>query len=128
MAGKVSHTGIDQPPELLQRLRPRRVEADSLALYRDGAPQLLVEEVLAVAEVARLGGDGVGDVLDGLGVVQLVRDPALLGVWLAVRRDGVLSVGPLHACDCDCDCAHTAGAGRVDDAWHRLLVVADWVG
>jgi hypothetical protein len=29
-------------------------------------------------------------------------------------------VRPLHACDC----AQTAGAGWVDDAWHRLIVFA----
>jgi hypothetical protein len=86
-------------------------------LYRYRAAQLLIEEVFAVAEVANLGADGIGNVLDGLRVVELVRDFLPLGMRLSVRGDRFGIVRPLHACDC----AHTAGAGRVDDAGHRLL-------
>jgi hypothetical protein len=62
-------------------------------------------------------------VLHGLRVVQLVRyEPLLLGMWPSVRRHRVRRVRALHAGDC----AHTAGAGRVDDAWHRPGEVAEW--
>jgi hypothetical protein len=115
-------TRINQPPKLLQGVRPRRLEAHAFALYRDCAPQLLVKEFLAVAKVANLRADGVDDVLDGLRVLELTRDFALLRMRVSVGRNAVRGVRPLHACDC----AQTSGAGWVDDAWHRLrqLVVA----
>jgi hypothetical protein len=80
-----------------------------------------VEELFAVAEVANLCADRVGDVLDRLLVAEVMYDFLLLGMWSSIRRNAVRIVRPLHACDC----AHAAVAeGRVDNAWHKLLVVA----
>jgi hypothetical protein len=52
-----------------------------------------------------------------------VDDLLLLGMWTSVRRHSFGSVRSLHACDC----AHTTGAGRVNNAWHRPVVIAMWV-
>jgi hypothetical protein len=54
----------------------------------------------------------------------MMYDLSLLRVRLSVRRHGLRFVRALHAYEY----AHTAGAGGVDDAWHRLLVVARWEG
>ena len=114
-------TGINQPPELLQRVRARALKSDASTLYRNGAAQLLVEEVFVVAVAVQLGADGVDDALGRLSVVQLARDEfPLLGVWLSVRRRSVRIVRPLHACEY----ALTAGAGREQDAGHMLRVGA----
>jgi hypothetical protein len=97
-ADRVSHTVIYQPRELLHRGSVRAVKTDAFALYRDCAPKLAIEE-LRVALYAKSACYGLDDVLNGLGVVQLVDDFALLRMWLAVRRHRLGCVCPLHACD-----------------------------
>ena len=77
------------------------------ALYRYCAAQLFVKKVLAVSKVAELCADRVDNVLNGLGVVEVMQDFALLEMGLAMLRRDLRSVRPLHACNC----THTAGAG-----------------
>jgi hypothetical protein len=103
---------------MLQGFRARALKADALALDRNGAAKLLVEELFAVTKAIYLGAERVDDVLDRLGVVEAVFNSPLLVVWLSIRWHAVRVVRSLHACDCDC--AHTAVAGGIDDAGHVL--------
>jgi hypothetical protein len=101
---------------MLQGFRARALKADALALDRNGAAQLLVEELFAVTKAIYFGAERVDNVLDRLGVMEAVFNSPLLGVWLSIRRHAVRVVRSLHACDC----AHTSVAREIDDAGHVL--------
>lgn len=118
------HTRINQARKTLQCLGRRGLESDALALYGDGAAQLLAKKLFAVTEVADFSTDGIGDVLYGLRMVEVAGDFLLLRMRLSIRWDVSRIVRSLHRCGC----AHTAGAGGADYAGHMLLGLAQWVG